>query len=76
MAYLFSEGGLAVGSRVQSLNPKYRPQEMAYLFSEGGLAVGSSILQLLEEGVSKGGTGGRRPPASGSCQLSCSKQPI
>ncbi len=48
---------------------------MAYLFSEGGLAVGSSILQLLEESISEGATGRRRPPASGSCQLSCPKQP-
>ncbi len=63
------------GFGAQEMPKGFGAQEMAYLFSKGGLAAGSSILQLLEESVSEGGTGRRRPPASGSCQLSCPKQP-
>ncbi len=65
------QAGLVVAS--QQLSQRVKAQKMPYLFSEGGLAVGGSIFQLLEQSVSEGATGRRRPPASGSCQLSCPK---
>lgn len=64
-------GGEGSGSQ-NSLSVVCRDSD---LFSEVRLAFGSGICQLLEESVPEGACGGTRPPASGSCQLTASKQP-